>query len=204
MIEAPGAVEAEVLGELHAADQLVPRHPLLRYIEAETHRRNVRDREGRHVTGRRAFLIRSRTSTIAALTLVGLAGDLVGQVGDTAVTEHVGEVVLDAGERELEGIADGQLVDAHHGVRAVRLLDVVVVRLVLEAVEAQVLETVGRTANVERGAKIVEGDLGFDPVVGRRPAMISFVNLRDSTTSWTAPTSTAMQCSVTIGIGSWS
>ena len=37
VVEAPGAVEAEVLGELHAADDLVPRHPLLRDIETETH-----------------------------------------------------------------------------------------------------------------------------------------------------------------------
>jgi len=42
VIEAPGAVEAEVLGELHAAHDLVPRHPLLRDIETETHRRNLR------------------------------------------------------------------------------------------------------------------------------------------------------------------
>ena len=43
VVEAPGAVEAEVLGELHAADDLVPRHPLLRDIETESHRRNLRD-----------------------------------------------------------------------------------------------------------------------------------------------------------------
>ena len=80
------------------------------------------------------------------LHLVGLTGDGVGETGAvvTAVAEHVGELVLDARERELDGIADGQLVDAHHRVRAGRGLDVVVVRFVLEAVEAQVLETVGR------------------------------------------------------------
>ena len=34
--------------------------------------------------------------------------------------------------------------------------------------------------------------------------MISLVSRRDSTTSCTAPASTGMQCSVTMGIGSWS
>ena len=48
VVEAPGAVEAELLGELHPAHQLVPRHPLLRHIESESHRRNLRDpRHGR-------------------------------------------------------------------------------------------------------------------------------------------------------------
>ena len=37
VVEAPGAVEAELLGELHAADDLVPRHPLLGDIESESH-----------------------------------------------------------------------------------------------------------------------------------------------------------------------
>ena len=71
-------------------------------------------------------------------------------------------MVLDARERELDRVADRELVDAHDGVRAGRLLDVVVVRLVLEAVEPQVLEAVGRSAHVERGAEVVEGDAGGD------------------------------------------
>ena len=72
-----------------------------------------------------------------------------------------GRRALGTRERELDGIADGQLVDAHNGVRAGRGFDVVVVRLVLEAVEAQVLETVGRAADVERGAEVVEADVGL-------------------------------------------
>ena len=41
VIEAPRAVEAQLLGELHAAHDLVQRHPLLRDIESETHRGNL-------------------------------------------------------------------------------------------------------------------------------------------------------------------
>ena len=37
MIETPGSVEAESLGELHPADDLVPRHALLRNIDPESH-----------------------------------------------------------------------------------------------------------------------------------------------------------------------
>ena len=37
VVEAPDAVEAQLLGELHPADQLVPRHALLRHIESESH-----------------------------------------------------------------------------------------------------------------------------------------------------------------------
>ena len=55
---------------------------------------------------------------------------------DAAVAEHVGEVVLDAVERELHWVPDGELVDADDRVRPARMVDVVVVRLVLEAVEA--------------------------------------------------------------------
>ena len=35
VVEAPGAVEAEVLGEPHPADDLVPGHPLLRDVESK-------------------------------------------------------------------------------------------------------------------------------------------------------------------------
>ena len=37
VVEAPGAVEPQLLGELHAAHQLVPRHPLLGDVESESH-----------------------------------------------------------------------------------------------------------------------------------------------------------------------
>ena len=110
----------------------------------------------------------SRTSTIAALDLARLVGDLVGEVGDAAVTQHVGEALFDGCERELDRVADRKFVDAHHSVRAGRLLDVVVVRLVLEAVEAQVLEPVGGPAHVERGTEVVEGDVGLDDVLVER------------------------------------
>ena len=46
VVEAPGAVEAELLGELHPADHLVPGHPLLCDIESEAH--------GEQPTGSRA------------------------------------------------------------------------------------------------------------------------------------------------------
>ena len=42
VVEAPHAVEAQLLRELHPADELVPRHALLRHIESESH--------GAHVT----------------------------------------------------------------------------------------------------------------------------------------------------------
>ena len=41
VIEAPRAVEAQLLGELDAAHDLVPRHPLLRDIETKTHHGNL-------------------------------------------------------------------------------------------------------------------------------------------------------------------
>ena len=41
VVEPPGTVEPEVLGELHAAHDLVPWHPLLRDIETKTHRRSL-------------------------------------------------------------------------------------------------------------------------------------------------------------------
>ena len=44
MVEAPRPVEAELLRELDAADDFVPRHPLLRNIESETHRANLQPR----------------------------------------------------------------------------------------------------------------------------------------------------------------
>ena len=130
----------------------------------------------------------------------GSAGDLVGQITDAAVAEHVRKVVLDAREGELDRVADRELVDAHDGVRDRPLIDVVVVGLVLEAVETEVLEPVGGAAHVERGAEVVERDVGgdralegvLDDLVGQDA---------DSTTSWTAPASTGMQCSVIIGIG---
>jgi len=37
VVEAPRPVEAEVLGEPHARDDLVPRHPLLRDVDPEAH-----------------------------------------------------------------------------------------------------------------------------------------------------------------------
>ena len=37
VVEAPGAVEAEPLGQLHAPDDLVPRHALLGHVESEPH-----------------------------------------------------------------------------------------------------------------------------------------------------------------------
>ena len=37
VVEAPHAVEAQLLRELHPADELVPRHALLRHIESESH-----------------------------------------------------------------------------------------------------------------------------------------------------------------------
>src|SRR4029077_10259439 len=41
VVEAPGAVEAEVLGETDPVDDLVPWHPLLCDVESEAHRRNL-------------------------------------------------------------------------------------------------------------------------------------------------------------------
>ena len=76
------------------------------------------------------------------------------------MTEHVGQVVLHAGERELDRVADRELVDAHHGVRPRRVVDVVVVRLVLEAVEPEVFEAVGGPEHMQRRAVVVEADLG--------------------------------------------
>ena len=37
VVEPPDAVEAQFLGELHPAHELVPRHPLLRHIDSESH-----------------------------------------------------------------------------------------------------------------------------------------------------------------------
>ena len=56
MVEAPGAVEAELLGELDAADDLVPGQALLGNVESEAHLTNL------------AACCTSRSNTIAAWT----------------------------------------------------------------------------------------------------------------------------------------
>jgi hypothetical protein len=49
VVEAPRAVEAEVLGEPHAVDDLGPRHALLGDIESEAHGGGVSSSAGAKV-----------------------------------------------------------------------------------------------------------------------------------------------------------
>jgi hypothetical protein len=56
VVEAPGPVEAEVLGELHAGDDLVPRHPLLCDVQSETHRRIRRHGDAAHSSSRSGWV----------------------------------------------------------------------------------------------------------------------------------------------------
>src|SRR4051794_38422432 len=88
--------------------------------------------------------------------LVGFAGDLVREGVDAAMTQHSGEVVLDAVERELHRVTHRELINADDRVRAARMVDVVVVRFVFEAVEPEVLEAVSGAADMECGAVVIE------------------------------------------------
>ncbi len=105
--------------------------------------------------------MRSRTVSTAARTVSGSRSTPAARSVAPQLRSMSGSRCSAAREREVDGVADRQLVDAHDGVRAGRGFDVVVVRLVLEAVEAQVFEPVGGAAHVERGAEVVEADVGF-------------------------------------------
>ena len=77
MVETPGAVEAELFGELDPADELVPGQPLLGDVESEAHLTNL------------AACCTSRSNTIAGMdfSLTGSERDLVELCRDFAQKE---------------------------------------------------------------------------------------------------------------------
>src|SRR4029453_12971616 len=145
VVEAPGAVEAEVRGELHAGDDLVPRHPLLRDIQPETHPRTLATGRPRQQIGpfgpgwrqRPASPCEARTTAMLTFdgatkrfgglvaldgcSFVARPGRLTGFLGPngagktTAMRAVFGLVALDAGSVRWRGVPVGPRVRARFG-----------------------------------------------------------------------------------------
>jgi len=83
----------------------------------------------------------------------------LAEFGRAGELEHLRQLCLDAAQRELDGIADRNLVDATDHVALLGVADVVVVRLVFEAIEAQVFDAIVSTTDVQRRSVVVELDV---------------------------------------------